>query len=149
MTIRTSEFYKLFVLGFIILSLTAVFISCGGGEEETTDSSAPNGSSLTDEERAALFGSSEDTESPNTTAANTPQTNNASTQTSPTNSPAPTATPNPIVTSNDQAARILWAKLTECISVDVQDVKVDIALDNEWIAMPSASSPQEFGDMEN
>ena len=145
MTIRTSEFYKLFLLGFLILSITSLLIACGGGEEEDTESSNPNGSSISDEERAALFGSSEDTESSNTTAANTPQTNNTSTQTSPTNSPAPTATPNPIVTSNDQAARILWAKLTECISVDVQDVKVDIALDNEWIAMPSASSPQEFG----
>ena len=116
---------------------------CGGEEDESTEGSTSNGSSLSDEERAALFSS--DNDKPNITPSSTETVStNSNTQSSsaPIN---PTPTPNPVVTTNDQAARILWAKLTECISVDVQDVKVDIALDNEWIAMPSASSPQEFG----
>ena len=143
MTIRTSKFYNLAILVFLLISTTMLISVCGGEEDEPTEGSTSNGSSLSDEERAALFSS--DNDKPNITPSSTEAVSTNSNTESSSAPINPTPTPNPVVTTNDQAARILWAKLTECISVDVQDVKVDIALDNEWIAMPSASSPQEFG----
>ena len=143
MTIRTSKFYNLAILVFLLISTTMLLSVCGGEEDESTEGSTSNGSSLSDEERAALFSS--DNDKPNTATSST-ETVSTSSNTESSSVPInPTPTPNPVVTTNDQAARILWAKLTQCVSVDVADVKVDVALENEWIAMPSDSSPQEFG----
>ena len=102
--------------------LPIIFLFCSGSSVSFKCLKNPNksnGSSLSDEERAALFSS--DNDKPNTATSST-ETVSTSSNTESSSAPInPTPTPNPVVTTNDQAARILWAKLTQCVSVDVAE----------------------------
>jgi len=120
-TIKTIFFpHIIFTLACITILL---FQGCGGSEEE------PELLSASEQERAALFN-------------NVPDTNDSPT----TNNKKPTETSDSLILADDKdAARLLWVYITQCVSIDITDIKVNTALADEWIAMPTDTSPQQFG----